>query len=151
MNSLPIHNRVAQGDYAFEQLQLQQSQLTGQIANNAIAVSISNQATALRQARARYNTAVNTRKLQEQLLAYEREKFTFGTSTFNNLIVDQRALAAAEIVEVTALADYAHARVSLDQVLGQTLEKNGVTLDEGLSGQVSRQSQLPDVMPQGGK
>jgi len=146
VNSLPIHNRVAQGDYAFEQLQLQQSQLTGQIANNDIAVSISNQMTALRQARARYNTAVNTRKLQEQLLAYEHEKFTFGASTFNNLIVDQRALAAAEIVEVTALADYAHARVSLDQVLGQTLQNNGVTLEEGLNGQVVRQSQLPDVI-----
>ena len=147
LSSLPIHNRVAQGDYAFEQLQLQQSQLTGQIANNDIAVSVSNQMIALRQARARYNTAVNTRKLQEQLLAYEHEKFTYGTSTFNNLIVDQRALAAAEIVEVTALADYAHARVSLDQVLGQTLENNGVTLEEGLNGRVVRQSQLPDVIP----
>jgi outer membrane protein TolC len=146
LQSLPIHNRVAQGDYAFEQLQLQQSQLSGQKDNNAIAVSISNQMTALRQSRARYNTAVNTRKLQEQLLAYEREKFTFGASTFSNLIIDQRALAAAEIVEVTALADYAHARVSLDQVLGQTLANNGVTLEEGLNGQVVRQSQLPDLI-----
>jgi outer membrane protein len=146
LSGLPIHNRVAQGDYAFEQLQVQQSQLTGQKDNNAIAVGISNQMTALRQSRARYNTAVNTRKLQEQLLAYEREKFTFGASTFSNLIIDQRALAAAEIAEVTSLADYAHARVSLDQVLGQTLANNGVTLDEGLNGQVARQSQLPDLI-----
>ena len=146
LSSLPIHNRVAQGDYAFEQLQVRQSQLTGQIDNNAIAVGVSNQITALRQARARYDTAVNTRKLQEQLLAYEREKFTFGISTFSNLIIDQRALAAAEITEVTALADYAHARVSLDQVLGQTLQNNGVTLEEGLNGQVVRQSQLPDLI-----
>jgi len=146
LSSLPIHNRVAQGDYGFEQLQVQQSQLTSQKDNNAIAVNVSNQITALRQARARYNTAVNTRQLQEQLLAYEREKFTFGTSTFSNLIIDQRALAAAEITEVTALADYAHARVSLDQVLGQTLQNNGVTLEEGLNGQVVRQSQLPDLI-----
>ncbi|MGP8243098.1 MAG: TolC family protein [Bryobacteraceae bacterium] len=146
LSGMPIHNRVAQGDYAFEQLQLRQSQLTTQKDNNAIAVSVSNQMTALRQALARYNTAVNTRKLQEQLLAYEREKFTFGASTFSNLIIDQRALAAAEIVEVTALADYAHARVSLDQVLGITLENNGVTFEEGLNGQVARQSQLPDLI-----
>jgi outer membrane protein TolC len=144
LSSLPFHNRVAQGDYAFEQLQLRQSELSGQKDDNAIAVGVSNQMIALRQARARYNTAVNTRKLQEQLLAYEREKFTYGTSTFSHLIVDQRALAAAEITEVTALADYAHARVSLDQVLGQTLENNGVTLEEGLNGQVARPSQLPD-------
>jgi outer membrane protein TolC len=146
LSSMPIHNRVAQGDYAFEQLQVQQSQVTGQKDNNAIAVTVSNQITALRQARARYNTAVNTRKLQEQLLAFEREKFTYGTSTFSNLIVDQRALAAAEIAEVTSLADYAHARVSLDQVLGKTLDNNGVTLEEGLNGQVVRQSQLPDLI-----
>ena len=43
---------------------------------------------------------------------------------------------AAQISEVNALAAYAHARVSLDQTLGETLERNDVTLDEGLSGRV---------------
>ena len=100
-------------------------------------VDISARVSALRQSRARYTAAVNTRTLQEQLLAADRSKFSSGMATFNDIINDQRALVIAQISEVNALAAYAHARVSLDQTLGETLEHNGVTLDEGLSGTVS--------------
>ena len=89
---------------------------------------------------------MNTRTLQEQLLAADREKFSSGIATFNDIINDQRALVAAQISEVNALAAYAHARVSLDQTLGETLERNNVSLDEGLSGRVSRESRAPDVV-----
>ena len=53
---------------------------------------------------------------------------------------------ARAISEVNALAAYAHARVSLDQTLGETLERNQVSLDEGLSGSVARESRVPDVL-----
>ena len=36
--------------------------------------------------------------------------------------------------EVLTLSAYSHARISLDQVLGQTLETNHVTVDQALSG-----------------
>jgi outer membrane protein len=139
LNSLPIHNRQAQADYGIEQLQLQASQITGQRDNNNIAVSVSNQVIALRQARARYSTAVNTRKLQEQVVADDQKKFTFGTATFSTLIVDQRALVASQLTEVTTLGSYARARLSLDQVLGETLEKNNISLEEGMQGRVAQQ------------
>jgi outer membrane protein TolC len=138
LSSLPVHNHQAQADYGIEQLQLQASQLTSQRDNNTIAVNVSNQLIALQQARARYATAVNTRKLQEQVLADDRKKFTFGTATFSTLIIDQRTLVAAQITEVTALGAFARARTSLDQVLGETLEKNNITLEEGISGNVAR-------------
>ena len=89
---------------------------------------------------------MNTRTLQEQLLAADQEKFSSGIATFNDIINDQRALVTAQISEVNALAAYAHARVSLDQTLGETLERNNVTLDEGLSGRVLRESKTPDVL-----
>jgi outer membrane protein TolC len=89
---------------------------------------------------------VDTRTLQEQLLAADQSKFSSGIATFNDIINDQRALVLAQISEVNALSAYAHARVSLDQTLGQTLERNQVTLDEGLSGRVTRESKLPDVV-----
>jgi outer membrane protein TolC len=138
LSSLPINNHQAQADYGIEQLQLQASQLTGQRDNNNIAVNVSNQVINLQQARARYSAAVNTRKLQEQVVADDNKKFTFGTATFGTLIVDQRVLVAAQLTEVTALGNYARARVSLDQVLGETLEKNHITLEEGLQGKVGR-------------
>jgi outer membrane protein TolC len=144
--SAPLGNRTAQGDYGIDQLQFRQSQISDQRDTNAIVVDISARMSAVRQARARHSAAVNTRTLQEQLLAADREKFSSGIATFNDIINDQRALVAAQISEVNALAAYAHARVSLDQTLGETLERNNVSLDEGLSGRVLRESKAPDVL-----
>src|ERR1035438_8533640 len=83
-------------------------------------------------------------------LTPDREKFSSGIATFNDIINDQRALVVAQISEVNALAAYAHARVSLDQTLGETLERNHVSLEEGLSGRVARESLASDVVA-GGK
>jgi outer membrane protein TolC len=134
LGGFPLHNRQAQADYGIEQLQLQASQLTGQRDNNNIAVAISNQAIALKQARARYTTAVNTRKLQEQIFEDDQKKFAFGTATFNTLIADERGLVAAQIAEVGAVSAYQRAKVSLDQVLGETLDANNISLEEGMTG-----------------
>jgi outer membrane protein TolC len=125
---VPFGNRQAQGDYGIDQLQLRQSQLSRRRSANQIVVDISNQMTALRQARSRYSAAVNTRTLSEQLLEAEQNKFSLGTSTISSLIIVQRSLVAAQTSEVTALANYQRARVSLDQVLGETLEVNNVSL-----------------------
>jgi outer membrane protein TolC len=144
--SIPIGNRTAQGDYGIDQLQFRQSQVSSQRDINNIVVDISARMSAVRQARARYSAALNTRTLQEQLLAADRTKFASGIATFNDIINDQRALVTAQISEVSALTAYAHARVSLDQTLGETLERNGVTLQEGLMGKVDRESRAPDVV-----
>ena len=151
LGGLVLHNGQAQADYAVQQLQLQMSQLTGQKTNNDIVVSISNQMVALEQARARYATAVDTRKLQEQLLAAEREKFAYGTVAFSALIIDQRNLVNAQIQEVQALNAYARARDGLDQVLGNTLDRYNISYDEGVAGRVSRDSRIPDVVEQQNK
>jgi len=136
--SIPVHNRQAQGDYGIDQLQYRQQQVSTQRDRNQIVVDISNQLSALRQSRAKYSAAKQTRILQEELLAAERKKFSYGISTFNDIILDQRTLVTAQLYEVTAAVTYARARVSLDQVLGETLEKNNISLDEGLSGTVHR-------------
>jgi outer membrane protein TolC len=136
--SIALRNRQAQGDYGIDQLQYRQSQVGSQRDTNQIVVDISNQLSALRQSRAKYSAAKQTRVLQEELLAAERKKFSYGISTFNDIIIDQRVLVTAQIAEVNAAIAYARARVSLDQVLGETLEKNNISLDEGLTGKVPR-------------
>jgi outer membrane protein len=142
-----LKNRIAQGDYGIDQFQLRQGDLVERRNMNQIVVDISNQMIALRQARARYTNALDGRKLQEQLLEKEREKFTFGASSIANLVGAQTSLLAAQVTEVAALAIYSHARVSLDQVLGETLEVNHVSVDEALSGRVSQESKLPPLLP----
>ena len=103
-------------------------------------VDVSARLSALRQARARFAAATDTEALQQQLLEFDRKKFASGTATFNDIIIDQRSLVTAQISVITARSTYAHARVALDQVLGETLEQNNIILEEALSGQVARES-----------
>ncbi|HLJ18151.1 MAG TPA: TolC family protein [Bryobacteraceae bacterium] len=141
----PLRNRQDQGDYGVDQLQLRQGELIARRSLNQIVVDVSNYMVALRQARARYSAAVDTRTLDQQLLEKEQQKFSLGASTINDVITAQRSLAAAQIAEVAALSIYSHAQVSLNQVLGETLEKNHVSVDEALAGEVSHQSKAPEA------
>jgi outer membrane protein len=142
--SVPLRNRQAQGDYGVDQLQLRQSDVRGRKDLDQIVVDVSLQMIAVRQARARFAAAVSTRELNEQLLLAEQSRFAFGNSTLNNIILAQRAVVTAQSAETGARAAYAHARTALDQVLGETLEVNHVSIDEGLSGRVDKESKLPD-------
>ncbi len=138
-----FQNRVAQGDYGVDQLQLRQNELITRRSMNQLVVDISNQVIALRQARARYTTSIDARALEEQLLQKEQQKFSLGVSTINDVVTVQRSLGAARVAEVGALTTYSRARVSLDQVLGETLERNHVSIAEALEGKVARASEPP--------
>ncbi len=105
--------------------------------------------TALRQARGRYTVALDGRKLQEQLLETERQKFTYGISKVNDVVDAQGFLVAAQLAELNALAAYNRARIALDQVVGNTLTVYHVSFDEALAGKVSRESALPGSVGSG--
>lgn len=140
--STPIGNRQAQADYGVEQLQIKQGDVSSQRDRNAILVEISNEMIALRQAHARYGTAADSLKLQQQLLDAEKNRFLYGTGTTSAVIVAQRAVVAAESTLISARSAYAHAQSSLENALGETLEVNKVSVEEGLGGQVSRESKI---------
>ncbi len=142
-----LRNRQAQADFAIEQLGLRQTELQNQRSVNQVAVDVSNQVVGLQQARVRYQAAVRNRILEQQLLDAEQKKFGLGASTTFNVVQQQRDLATAQSAEVTALVTYSNARVSLDQTLGTTLETNHVTVQEAMSGRVSRPSSLPATLP----
>ena len=129
-----FHNRVAQADYGVDQLQLSQGDLMERRTQNQLVVDVSNQVIALRQSRSRYSQAVDTRVLQEQLLDKEQQQFLLGGSSVDQVVAAERSLATAQYAEIAALASYSRARVSLDQVLGQTLQANHVSVDDALSG-----------------
>ncbi len=129
-----IENRQAQGDYGVEQLQLRQNEMVVRRSLDQLVVDVSNQIVALRQARARYATAADSRILQQQLLEKEQQRFSLGGSTINNLITAEEALVSSQAAEITALSSYSHARVALDQVLGETLERNHISSEDALHG-----------------
>jgi outer membrane protein len=129
-----MQNHVAQGDYGIEQLQLQQGDLVERRNQNQLVVDISNQIVALRQARSRYSQAVDSRKLLEELLEKAQQSFSFGAETISDVEAAQTALVAAQETEVATLSAYSHARIGLDQVLGQTLETSHVSVGQALRG-----------------
>jgi outer membrane protein len=125
-----LRNRVAQGDYGVEQLQLRQGDLMERRNQNQLVVDISNYTVALRQARSRYSQASDSRKLLQELLDKSQQAFSFGAATLSEVQTAETALVTAQETEVTTLSAYSHARIALDQVLGQTLEVNHVSVDQ---------------------
>ena len=124
----PVHNWQATADFAIDQLQMRQSDLTSQKSINQVQVDALNAAVALSQARARYDAAVENRKLQEELFEGEQRKYKLGASTPYNVIQQQRDLMTAQAAEVMAKVQYVMARIGLDQTLGRTLEASGVRI-----------------------
>jgi outer membrane protein len=143
----PLRNDQAQADYAIDQLQLRQAQIQLGKDTNQVAVDLSNYLVAMRQARGRYRAAVQTRILQEQLLAAEQKKLAGGASTPFNVVQQQRDLIAAQSSEIAALVDFSNARLALDQTLGLTLERNHVSIDDARDGKVARVSSLSEAAP----
>ncbi len=146
--NIPFRNRAAQADYVTDQLQLRQSELQLQRAVNQVTVDVKTAVIGLQQARARYQTAVDTRVLGEQSLKDEQNRFQHGVSTVALVIQAQRDLATAQDAEVQAMANYTHAKIAYDLAMGRTLDVNHISMDEAASGRVVRQSIIPESLPE---
>jgi outer membrane protein len=142
--SIPLRNRVAQADYVTDQLQLRQSELRLQRNLNQVRVDVKVAVIGLQQARARYETAVNTRKLAEESLKAEQNRFQFGVSDVTQVIQAQNELTTDQSLEIQATANYTHAKIAFDQAVGQTLDVNRIRMEEAVSGHVARTSAIPD-------
>jgi outer membrane protein len=140
-----IGNHQAQADYGVEQLQLKQGDVSSQRDKNAILVEISNEMLALRQARSRYVVAADSLKLQDELLLAEKNRFSYGTGTISAVVIAQRAVVTAQTTLISSLSAYAHARAALDKALGETLEVNHISVDEGLDGRIARESKISET------
>jgi len=149
--NVQIRNRVAQADYALDQLQVRQNELQLQKEVNQVRVDVKNAVIGLQQARARYETAVATRSLAQQTLDSETNRFKFGESTIAQVVQTQRDMATAQDAEVQAMANYTHAKIAFDEAVGQTLDSNGVSMQEAAAGRVARESSIPANVPQGVK
>ena len=126
---------------------MRQQQLNALKEENQVQVDVANAVVALKQARTRYDAAAQRRILNQQLLEAETKKFALGASTPFLVILQQRDLATANASELASLATWESARLNLDQMIGDTLEANQVTLAEAHSGVVARASALPQVLP----
>ena len=142
--NIPFRNRQGQADYVTDQLSLRQSELQLQRSISQVRVDVKNAVIGLQQARARYEAAVATRQLAQQTLEAEQNRFKFGQSTIPLVVQAQRDLGGDQSAETQAMANYTHARIAFDEAVGQTLDVNGVSLVEAVSGRVARESSIPE-------
>ena len=140
--NVPLRNRAALADIANDTLRLRQQELQEQRQLNSIKVDVQNALIALQQARAQYQASVKNRDLQEQTLSAEQKKYALGSSTVFFVIQAQRDLAVAQQSEVSAMATYSRARTQMDIATGSVLSAHGVSLDEAVTGTVSKPASL---------
>jgi hypothetical protein len=48
---------------------------------------------------------------------------------------------------VAALSTYEKARVALDQVMATILDRNGISMEDAVSGQVTHMPSIPELQP----
>lgn len=133
--TVPLLNRSAQADDLRAKVELQQSETALQRTRNQIRLEVRNVLIGLMQAQAQVAAAGKALDLSRQTLDAEQRKLQVGISTPYNVIQRQRDFEQAQFAEVAARARYAKARVALDQVTGEMLEKHAIPLDRVIRGE----------------
>jgi outer membrane protein TolC len=144
--NLPLKNRVAQGDYVRDQMQLRQTEVRFQQLANQVRLEVESALIAVQRSRAAYDAAAETTKLQEQSLQIELEKYANGVSTNFLVMQYQSYLAQARSTEVASRSVYVKARTALERALGWTLDNHKISIDEVYRGRISA---TPAALPVG--
>jgi outer membrane protein TolC len=145
--TVPIRNRSAQADHITAELNYRQSEIQDRQLHNSIKLAVMNNWTALRNARAAYETSAISRKLADETLAGTRRKYDLGTATILDVMIAQRDDTTRRLSEVDALSQLQDARTSMNQSLGKILDDYDVTIDQAMTGQVGREPDLPVAPP----
>ena len=134
--TLPIHNRIAEGDLARDEIQVKQSEIRLRQLQNQARLEVEDALIAMRRARAAHEAAVEARRLQQESLEAEQAKFEVGASTSFFVIQYESLLAQAKSTEVAALSSWVKARAALQRAMGTILDENHITFDSALKGRM---------------
>jgi outer membrane protein TolC len=142
-----LGNRVAQATQVRSMLEYRQSQLSLKTVENVITIGIRNDVFTLENNRASVAAAQKARDLAAQTLDAEQKKYNLGASTYLAVLQDERDLAQAESTLMSAMTNYAKARVQLARDTAQTLDRYNIKIDEAVTGAVNTQPNVPGIVP----
>jgi outer membrane protein len=145
--NIPLRNRRAQANQIRAQLEYRQNELLFQQQKNQINLQVRNAAYALQQARAGVDSARAAHDFALQSLEAEQKKYSLGAST--SLLVMQQKSNETQAASnyVSALSTYEKARVALEQATSLILERNGITMEDAVRGQVTHPPAIPGLVP----
>ncbi len=144
--TLPLRNRAAQAEHVRALLTQRQMETAMQQLRNAALLDVRNTYIALTQDRAQVAAAIKARELQQQTFDAEQKKYQLGASTVYNVILTQRDLITAQGTELRALANLEEAKANYERAVGRTLDVNHVTIADGKTGEVERETLIPGTL-----
>ena len=145
--TVPLRNRAAQANQIRSELEYRQNLLNFQQQKNQINLQVRNAAFALQQARAGVESARAARDYAQQSREAEEKKYALGASTSYLVLQQQSNETQAASNYVAALSTYEKARVALDQVTATILDRNGISMEDAVSGQVTHMPSIPELQP----
>ena len=145
--NIPLRNRAAQADQARSQMEYRQTQMRLQQLYTQTRIQVINGQYALTNDRAGVQASQAARDFAAQSLDAEQKKYKLGASTTANVLQQERNLATAENTLISSTAAYARDRVSLEQILSNTLDRYGISLTDAATGVVSQAPNIPGLTP----
>jgi outer membrane protein len=143
--TITLRNRTAQADQARSQMEYRQSQMRLQQLYTQIRIQVINQQYALTNDRAQVQASQAARDFAAQSLEAEQKKYKLGASTTALVLQQGRNLAIAENTLISATAAYARDRAQLEQLLSNTLDKYGISIQDAANGTMSQAPMIPGL------
>jgi outer membrane protein TolC len=143
--NITLRNRTAQADQARSQMEYRQSQMRLQQLYTQIRIQVINGQYALTNDRAQVQAAQAARDYAAQSLDAEQKKYRLGASTTALVLQQGRNLALSDNTLISDTAAYAKDRAALAQLLANTLEKYGISIQDAANGTVAQAPVIPGL------
>jgi outer membrane protein TolC len=143
--NVTLRNRTAQADQARSQMEFRQTQMRLQQLYAQIRIQVMNQEYALTNDRAQVQAAQAAKDYGAQSLDAEQKKYRLGASTTANVLQQGRNLAIAENTLISATAAYAKDRALLRELLANTLDVYGISIEGAATGVIGKNPVIPGL------
>ncbi len=135
--NIPIRNRIAKADEYRSELEFRQAQLRREELRNQIRIEVRNAEYTLEQTGARVDAARKAKDLAQRTFEITQKEHDLGAGSTFQTLTAQRDLALAQLDLVTAMTVYEKAKVELDRATANTLEDNGIKIQDAIQGRIS--------------
>ncbi|PYY08173.1 MAG: TolC family protein [Acidobacteria bacterium] len=138
--NIPLRNRVAKADQYRSELEYRQAELRREQLRKQIRIEVRNAEYALEQSAARVDAARKARDLAQRSFEIMQKEHDLGAGSTFQTMTAQRDLSLAELDLAAAMTVYEKAKVELDRATGNTLEHNGILIQDAVTGKISQAS-----------
>jgi outer membrane protein TolC len=135
--TIPLRNRVAKADQFRSELEYRQNELYAQQTKKQIRLNVRNAEYTVEQSVARVAAATKARDLAQRTFEIDTQEQQLGAGSIYQTLTAERDLSVAQSTLVTAQTAYEKAKIDLDRIVGTTLDRLGISIEEAKTGVVS--------------